>query len=117
VQHTGEYSTRDITLQVWPGADGRIEFYDDDGQTRNGPTYRRSIEFFHRERGGVIRFGPASGEYRNGPRLWRIVFHRASSRAGAFRDGKELPVARDRTRKFLSFEMQESRREFEIAIA
>jgi alpha-glucosidase len=117
VQHTGQYSTREITLQVWPGADGRFEFYDDDGDARNGAEYRRAIEFLHRERGGVIRFGPASGKYKSGPRFWRIVFHRASSRARAFRDGKELPVVRERTRKFLSFGIPESRREFELAIA
>ena len=117
VQHTGKYSSHEITLQIWPGADGRLEFYDDDGETRQGPEYRRLIEFIHRERGGVVRFGPARGEYRNGPRLWRIIFHRASSRAGVMHNGKELTVARDRNHKFLSFEIKENRREFQIAIA
>jgi alpha-glucosidase len=117
VQHTGEYSTREITLQVWPGADGCLQFYDDDGQSRKGAEYRRVIEFMQRERGGVIRFGRVAGTYRNGPRLWRIVFHRASPRARVAHHGKELEVARDRTRKFLSFELKEDRREFEVAIA
>ena len=117
VQHTGQYSSHEITLQVWPGADGKLEFYDDDGATRKGPEYRRTIEFQYRERGGVIRFGPAQGEYKNGPRLWRIVFHRASSRARVFQGDKELTVARDRGHKFLSFEVKERRGAFEIAIA
>jgi alpha-glucosidase (family GH31 glycosyl hydrolase) len=117
VQHTGEYSSHEITLQIWPGADGRLDFYEDDGQTRQGPEYRRTIEFLHRDRGGVIRFSAAQGEYRNGPRLWRVVFHRASSRAHVMQNGKELPVTRDRNHKFLAFEVQENRREFEIAIA
>jgi len=117
VQHTDQYSTHEITVQIWPGADGRLEFYDDDGQTRQSPNYRRVIEFIQRERGGVIRFGAASGEYKSGPRLWRIVFHRASSRARAIHSGKELSVSRNRERKFLSFTIKEYRREFEIAIA
>jgi alpha-glucosidase len=117
VQHTGEYSSHEITLQVWPGADGRLEFYDDDGETRQGPEYRRVIEFVQRERGGVVRFSATKGEYRNGPRLWRIVFHRATTRARVTYDGKELEATRDRSHRFLSFEIKENRREFEIAIA
>lgn len=116
-QHTGQYSSHEITLQIWSGADGKLEFYDDDGATRNGPEYRRTIEFVQRERGGVIRFGTAQGEYRNGPRLWRIVFHRAASRASAFHGNKELNVARDRNHKFLSFQIKEKRSAFEVAIA
>jgi alpha-glucosidase len=117
VQHTGEYSSREITLQVWPGADGKLEFYDDDGATHGGPEYRRDIEFIHREGGGVIRFDPVRGDYKNGPRLWRIVFHRISSRARAFHNGKELTVSRSRHHKLLSLEVNESRRAFEIVIA
>lgn len=116
-QHTDEYSTHEITLQIWPGADGKLEFYDDNGQTRQSPNYRRVIEFIQRERGGLVRFGEVSGAYKNGPRLWRIIFHRASQRASAFYGGKELPVARDRNHKFLAFEVKEARGAFEVAIA
>jgi alpha-glucosidase len=116
-QHTRQYSSHDITLQVWPGADGSLEFYDDDGQTRQGPEYRRTIEFINRDRGGALRFGAVEGKYRNGPRLWRVVLHRASSRARAFQNGKELSVQRDRTHKFISFEVKEDRGAFEITVA
>jgi alpha-glucosidase len=115
-QHTGEYSTREITLQIWPGADGRFEFYDDDGITREGPGYRREINFVNRERGGVIIFGKMNGKYRS-VKNWRIVLQRAHSRARPFFEGTQLPFLRDRVHKIISFELPESRGNFEVTIA
>jgi alpha-glucosidase len=116
-QHTGEYSTEQITLQIWPGADGRLEFYDDDGRTRNGPEYRRIIEFIDRDRGGVIRFGGVEGDYRGGPKIWRIVLHRAHAKAEVFDGDKSIEVMREKSLKMLAFEVRERRRAFEIVVA
>ncbi len=117
VQHTGEYSSHEITLQIWPGADGSFDFYEDDGQTIGSEVYRRRIEFLNYEDGGVVRFGPAGGKYKNGPKRWRVIVHRMRPRAQAFQDGAELEILRDREHGFLSFEVVEHRRPFDIIIA
>jgi alpha-glucosidase len=116
-QNTSEYSSREITLQIWPGADGRFEFFDDDGESQKGPSYRRCIEFFDRDRGGVIRFGKVEGSYRSGPKVWRILLHRAHTRGEASLDGDPLPMFRDRAMRFLAFETPERREAFEITVA
>lgn len=116
VQHTADYSGRHLTLQIWPGADGAFEVFEDDGKSIGGPEYRRKIEFVNRERGGVIRFGPIKGAYRKGPLRWRIVMHRVPARAKAFWENRELEVERDRNNGFLTFEIPDRRRAFEIAI-
>ena len=117
VQHTGEYSTNDITVQIWPGADGKLEFYDDDGESMKSAEYRRTIEFIDRDRGGVVRFGAVEGKYNNGPKMWRIILHRVHPKSLPYHDGEDLPIHRDRHLKILAFEIKERRRAFEIAVA
>lgn len=116
VQHTGEYSTAEVTLQIWPGADGEFEFYDDDGRTRFGAEYRRKIQYFSRDRGGVIRFGQVAGKYRS-VKKWRVVLHRCHSRSLPYYSGQEIAFIRDREHQFISFELPERRSEFEVTVA
>jgi alpha-glucosidase len=116
-QHMGEYSTNELTLQIWPGADGKLEFYDDDGESQSPAEYRRTIEFIDRDRGGLIRFGSVSGKYQNGPKKWRIILHRAHSKSIPYINDRDLPLHRNRALKILAFEIKDRRSQFEIVIA
>lgn len=114
-QHTGEYSAETVTLQIWPGADGSFEFYDDDGISIAGEFYRRRIEWRDRDPGGVIRFHPPTGKWK-APKVWRIIAHRITRRARVLANGAEIEAHRDRDMEIVAFEVENSR-DIEIVIA
>ncbi|MBL9134642.1 MAG: DUF5110 domain-containing protein [Verrucomicrobiales bacterium] len=65
-----------VFLHVWPGDDGRLDWYDDDGRSRaheTGGWYRRSIHHHQRSRGGRLVFDAATGTFPSSTRTWRIA--------------------------------------------
>jgi alpha-glucosidase len=65
-----------IYLHVWPGDDGRLEWYDDDGETMAyaaGASERRAIIVSEERRGGRLHLGAREGGYRGPLSRWRVV--------------------------------------------
>jgi alpha-glucosidase len=65
-----------IFLHVWPGNDGRLEWYDDDGETTayaQGAWERRDITASETRRGGWLHLGAREGDYRGPLSRWRVV--------------------------------------------
>jgi alpha-glucosidase len=65
-----------LSLHLWPGTDGHLEWYDDDGLTlahQSGAWSRRTLTSASGPRGGVLRIGPRLGTYQGPLRTLRIV--------------------------------------------
>ena len=65
-----------LTLHVWPGPEGSLHWYEDDGITRqheSGLYHQRRITLRRRGRTTQLHFGPAEGTFTSRIRNWRIV--------------------------------------------
>ncbi|MEY4692119.1 MAG: hypothetical protein RIT19_2444 [Verrucomicrobiota bacterium] len=65
-----------LQLHLWPGPEGMLHWYEDDGQSRaheSGEFHRRTITLHRRGRTTRLRFGPAEGEFKSRVRVWRLV--------------------------------------------
>ena len=74
-------STRDpvdgtMQLHLWPGAEGALHWYEDDGRTReheSGGFHRRLLTLRRQGRTTRLDIGPAEGGFTSRVREWRLV--------------------------------------------
>lgn len=92
-QHTGEKKIETITLHVWPGAQGRFNWYEDDGISNDferGISLRRLIEYGEGARGGALVFGEPEGNFASPIKCWRVIVHSKARLKTARLEGQAL---------------------------
>ncbi|MFM7556237.1 MAG: DUF5110 domain-containing protein, partial [Verrucomicrobiota bacterium] len=66
-----------VALHLWPGPEGSLLWYEDDGVSLDhgtGAFHRRLITQERRGRTTRVGFGPAEGRFPSRLRAWRLVF-------------------------------------------
>jgi alpha-glucosidase len=75
-QFDGEKPSDSIQLHVWPGANGELRWYEDDGVTQayeDGVWHRRTIISATRKRTLSLSFGAATGPFASRIKTWRVA--------------------------------------------
>jgi alpha-glucosidase len=75
-QFVGQKESDVVNLHLWPGRDGELHWYEDDGQSldfEQGAFYERRITLTARKTTSILKFEPAKGTFRTKVRTWRIV--------------------------------------------
>jgi alpha-glucosidase len=77
-QFIGERNDSFITLNIWLGRSGKLDWHEDDGETnaylQNGFS-RRTISWTEAKRGQTLSFSPAEGSFESAVKTWRVVLH------------------------------------------
>ncbi len=75
-QFVGEVSDGVVLLHCWPGAEGTLEWYEDDGATQAyeaGQILRRTVSSRTRGRRWRLDFSPSTGSFTSTVKTWRVV--------------------------------------------
>ncbi|HRI13918.1 MAG TPA: glycoside hydrolase family 31 protein [Verrucomicrobiota bacterium] len=75
-QYVGAIPGNPIALHCWPGADGCLNWYEDDGTTQayeTGAWSRRSIASQTRGRTLRLSFAPVEGPFPSAVKTWRLI--------------------------------------------
>ena len=78
-QFIGGPQPSEMTLEIWDGAPGRLDWYEDDGETldyERGGFHQRVIVLKMVKGKRRLQFGAAEGSYPSDIRRWRVVLHR-----------------------------------------
>jgi alpha-glucosidase len=105
-------------LHVWPGADGELNWYDDQGRDTNymnGVFEARSITWRRDDDGGVLEIGEARGDY-EGKREWRVIFREMAGEATASIRGRKLAGNYDPAGRFFAFTVSPGRASVRIRV-
>jgi alpha-glucosidase len=98
VQHAGETPEEPLVLRVFPGADGRGELVEDDGETtayREGAVARTGLHLRNRAGGRLrIELGVREGGFQVPERSARVVVHGYPAPERVLLDGKRLAQRR-----------------------
>lgn len=65
-----------LQLHLWPGPEGVLHWYEDDGHSRaheSGLFHRRTITLQRQGRTTRLRFGPAEGDFSSRIRTWKLI--------------------------------------------
>jgi alpha-glucosidase len=82
-----------ITLQVWPGAPGELDYYEDDGQTLTPEAASarwQTIRLRPQARGASMRWDAPRGTLPSRVRRWQVCFLQAPRAYRVVVDGREL---------------------------
>jgi len=98
---TQEPPSETVTLHVWPGPEGALHWYEDDGitlQHESGLFHQRLITLRRQGKTTHLHFGPAEGTFASRIRNWKIVVWDTSPKAriridGALRKSPSSPEA------------------------
>jgi alpha-glucosidase len=95
VQHTGERPAEPLVIEVFPGADGRFDLVEDDGESdayRSGHLARTRLVLrdraAHRLR---LELGAREGPFAVAPRVARVCIHGCGPPRAAWLDASRLP--------------------------
>lgn len=79
-QFIGAEAPSMITLHLWPGAPGTLEWYEDDGSSlayARGLAHERGVEYRENSQGCALNFSESQGSLPSAVRVWRIRLHTA----------------------------------------
>ena len=110
-QFTGEKPVETINLHVWPGASGRLEWYEDDGVSMGylaGRFLQRSITAKFDRRGGTLNFTANGGGYNSDVKKWRVILRESPRRFRVRTNGRVIPSRFDPSTKTCAFEFTNS---------
>ena len=110
-QFAVEKPVETINLHVWPGASGRLEWYEDDGVSMDylaGRFLRRSITAKLDHRGGTMDFTASCGGYVSDVKKWRVILRESPNRFRIQVNGRIVPSRFDQTTKNCAFEFANS---------
>lgn len=97
-QHTGGLDLSVVTVNVWPGLNPGVTWYEDDGLSlgfERGGFHRRRWTLGRMRRRQVLELGAAEGARGTAVRAWRIVLHDVGAAVRVRVDGKPVEVFRD----------------------
>ncbi len=109
-QYVGENEPGTVNLHVWPGAPGKLNWYEDDGFSMSyttGNFHEREVTFTP-GRSGVLRLGAAKGAYASRVRTWRVILRETERRRGAVVNGRKVAVRFDAGARLLALEIPNS---------
>lgn len=94
-QYVGEVAEPFQVLHIWPGGNGVLEWYEDDGVSNSylsGQYQRRRIET--KPVGGEteIVIGASEGEYQSPHQAWRIMLHQQNKKPKLLINGRRFDV-------------------------
>ena len=118
-QYVGQDESGIINLHIWPGARGRMRWYEDDGESMaytGGSSVAREINFMPKRSGGVVRLGPSKGSFASRVKMWRVILRCAERGARGNLDGKTIRGRFDRGSKVLAFRIPNSARTMMLRI-
>jgi alpha-glucosidase len=110
-QYVGQHESRVINLHIWPGAGGRMQWHEDDGESMaytRGSALDRDITFTPSRNGGRLNFGVASGSHPSAVKTWRIIFRCAERAAKGSLNGKRIKGRFDRGSQVMAFQIPNS---------
>ena len=118
-QYIGEKTLSTITLHIWAGASGKLQWHEDDGRPLAFDEleyYRREIAFGSGRRGYQLTFSKSQGSLQSEVKTWRIILHglRKSFRAAV--EGRPAPTRFDPQRAQLTFGVQNIAGAFEVRL-
>ena len=102
-QFVGENETGVVNLHVWPGGRGKLNWYEDDGNTMSyetGEISGRTITFNY----GELMFGKAAGGFVSKVKTWRVILRNAERAGKVFVNGKRVAAKFDKQTRVMAFE-------------
>lgn len=93
-QFVSENKFDTMTLHIWPGRPGELDWYEDDGFSNEylrEAFHRRKLSYREIKRQGHLEFGAVEGNYSSSIKSWRIVFHTAREIKNANVGKEQLP--------------------------
>jgi len=94
VAHAGEAPEEPCVLEVFPGADGAAELWEDDGEStayREGAAARTPLRLWHRAGGRLrVELGRREGDLELAERAVRVVVHACPAPRSVTLDGERL---------------------------
>lgn len=88
-----------VTLEIYAGGDGELEWYEDDGESfeyRNNGSSRRRVRFTSRGSGDRLKLDRVVGEFASLHRNWRLVLRGVAKQPGVRVDGRSHACEFDR---------------------
>jgi alpha-glucosidase len=118
-QYVGENENGEINLHVWPGAPGRLDWYEDDGETMSyaiGDFHERTLTFRPHRHGGLFGIGAGIGAYASRVKTWRLILRAAERPAKAAVNGRRISGGFNRDAKLLAFDVPNSPGQLHVQI-
>jgi len=92
-QFVGSDKAIQINLRIWDGENGRLDWYEDDGESleyERGVFHQRTISFAVGQDQRALRFGPSEGLYPTRVNRWQVSVLGGSAPKELFFNGGEL---------------------------
>lgn len=109
-----------VYLNIWPGIEGELRWYEDDGSTRsceNGVFSRRSISSRTEARTLTLRFDKSEGTFESKIRTWRVIAWDMSPKARVRINGKALKRPDGNPESVLVFDVENRPDSFRVELA
>ncbi len=119
-QFVGGQAWETVNLHIWPGGNGVLDWYEDDGQSMRhaaGEFSERRIAVQNIGRGGTIRFSPARGNWRESVKTWRVILRNASRRFSVTVNGQPAASHLDSATRICAFEFPNRREAIRIELS
>lgn len=119
-QFVGETPQEVVYLNVWPGTEGELRWYEDDGNTRaceTGAILRRTITSRTRGRSLSLNFSSSEGAFASPTTTWRIIVWNASAKARVRIGGKPLKLPETDAENILVFDVENRPDAFTVELA
>jgi alpha-glucosidase len=118
-QFVGEKPVETINLHLWPGAEGVLNWHEDDGQSMGyaaGEFSARQIKSAIDHRGGSLLFSSTKGSRAGEIKTWRVILRGVTRQFRIKLNGRPVAGHFDRTTGICAFEFPNSDSAMEIRL-
>jgi alpha-glucosidase len=108
-----------LQLHLWPGPEGMLHWYEDDGHSRaheSGLFHRRTITLHRQGRTTRVRFGTAEGDFASRIRLWKLIVWDTPASARVRIDGIARKAAASEETGYRVIDLRPRNEAMEVAI-
>ena len=108
-----------LQLHLWPGPEGMLHWYEDDGHSRaheSGQFHRRTITLRRRGRTTWLRFGPPEGGFSSRIRTWKLIAWDTPASARVRIDGRARKAVKSGEPGFCVIDLPHRDEAMEVAI-
>lgn len=117
-QYIGESKDSVVNLHVWPGTNGELHWYEDDGLSlayEHGLFHERHITIGQKRGVSVLRFSAAQGSSSSEVKKWRILLRCVERPARVKMRDRRVPAGFDHSFAICAFEIENREEAFEVA--
>jgi alpha-glucosidase len=114
-QFVGEKKAGVMNLHIWPGGNGKLDWYEDDGETmayETGSVLKREIALKQNK----LIFGKVSGDFSSQVTTWRVILRSVQRPVGITGNGNRISYKFHREARFAVFDIPNSSDAFTIQL-